>query len=226
MNRKQTCPVCAGSSFTVHSEGRMFRTAKGEELPYAVEYSKCEQCGEEFYTRQQTRAASRAAVGAERKHRNRLAPSEITAIRSQYDVTQEEAEVILGFGKKSFSRWESGRVCPSHAADHLLREVRSSPAMFERMAGQAGVVLQSKHPVWAWDTPNYEVIFTNVILPATTEVSVRRRPGPLLAAEVDPTAVDWAGYLGTTITINGIINGARVDQTNGSSGPERFLVHT
>ena len=45
----------------MQSEDRVFRTAVGE-VHYTAEYSQCEQCGEEFLTRQQARAASRAAV--------------------------------------------------------------------------------------------------------------------------------------------------------------------
>ena len=134
-----TCPKCNNIELTLHEEIRAIRAADGNMLSYSATYTRCIRCGEEFYTKAQSKAASRAATGAIRHHFGLLAPDEIVAIRRQYGVTQVELERVLNLGKKSVVRWEAGTVTQSRSADRLLRELRDSPSMFARLAEQAGV---------------------------------------------------------------------------------------
>jgi HTH-type transcriptional regulator/antitoxin MqsA len=215
MSRKQTCPVCAGDDFAIERETLTFKPAEGEAFQYVAEYSRCVRCGEEFYTRQQSRAATLIAVSEMRRRQRRLAPAEILGIREQYDVTQAQAEAILGFGKKSFLRWEAGLVCQSRAADQLLREVRSSPALFERLAAQAGVKLPEKAAVWVefLDT----VFADSYVLPA---FSLGGTPEARAAPEANEASDFRAVRLGLTPHAAANAIGARMDQTNGPSSPE------
>jgi hypothetical protein len=48
-------------------------------------------------------------------------------------------ETVLGLGRKTVVRWETGRVVPSKAADQLLRAVRERPALFYDAAAQANI---------------------------------------------------------------------------------------
>ncbi len=143
MTTSLTCPACAGTELNTHAEDRAIRAPDGTMVPYTAEYTSCKSCDEEFYSKKQSRAASRSAASALRAHQGLLTPEAITAIRSRYCVTQTELERVLQFGKKSVVRWESGAVTQSRAADSLLREVSSSPEMFARLAASAGVSLKT-----------------------------------------------------------------------------------
>jgi HTH-type transcriptional regulator / antitoxin MqsA len=159
MNKIETCPVCSNTDFQTSTEERSIRARDGTELPYSAEYSRCTKCGEEFFTRSQSRRASKAAATALRQHAGLLTPAEIVGIRAMYGVTQVELERTLKLGKKSIVRWEAGTVCQSQAADRLLREVRESPALFLRLAKEAGVTLNlepSSATVW-------DVVVTKVV---------------------------------------------------------------
>jgi HTH-type transcriptional regulator / antitoxin MqsA len=220
MSRNLACPQCAKSSITVHREERICRSLEGDGIPYPAEYSRCESCGEEFYTRQQSRANTRALVGIERQRAGRLTPQEILAIRQGYGVTQEQMEAIVGVGKKSWGRWENGLVCQSRSADQLLREIRFSPALFARLADKAGVKIPStaKRREWLFHSTVYGVSDEVVVMSATTSVPARLRPGPAGPAETEDSAIDWSAILETS-GLTDKTGGARVNQTTGSTGP-------
>ena len=166
MTTSLTCPVCAATELSTHAEDRAIRAPDGTMVPYAAEYTSCASCDEEFYSKKQSRAASRSAASALRAQQGLLTPEEIIAIRSRYGVTQTELERVLQFGKKSVVRWESGAVTQSRSADSLLREVNNSPAMFSRLAANAGLALKQlpvaapKNIPWArmWNLPTGAVV--------------------------------------------------------------------
>lgn len=137
-----SCPVCGRREFSVIREEREIRAHDGTMLPYSAEYSKCVTCGEEFFSQAQSRAASKAAVSAQRAHAAYLTPYEILAIRKKLGVTQEELQNILKLGKKSVVRWEAGTVCQSRAADQLLRQIAVDSDLLLRLAREAGVKLR------------------------------------------------------------------------------------
>lgn len=141
MKKEELCPVCSSTELDVLEDERRIRARDGSEVPYHAQYTVCERCGEEFFTRAQSRAASRAAAAALRVHAGLLTPAEIVAIRAKYQVTQAQFETVLKLGRKTVVRWETGTVTQSKAADQLLREVRASPLMFRRLAEEAEVSL-------------------------------------------------------------------------------------
>jgi len=81
----------------------------------------------------------------------------IKAVRKKLGLTQEEAGVIIGGGKRAFQKYESGRTPPSDAAVGLieilarhpeevatLRSFRMAPAKaFAREADPAGIGLSA-----------------------------------------------------------------------------------
>ncbi len=149
------CPTCgATDNLTVHTEQGQVRAPDGTLLPYETAYTACERCGEEFLTRAQTRADSRAASTVLRRHIGLLTPEEIKAIRSRFRVSQEVFERVLGLGRKTVVRWETGRVNQGRAADLLLRAVRERPELFYEFAEREGVSLeQPALPQGVWRMP-------------------------------------------------------------------------
>jgi len=121
----------------------------GTPLTYTTEYSRCGECGDEFYTRSQSLAASRARANALRAHENLLGPSEIRAFREKYGLTQEKLERLLGVGAKTVVRWERGTVAQGRAADSLLRILAKLPGALEFLAEQNGLAGHSSTLGWA-----------------------------------------------------------------------------
>ncbi len=58
-----------------------------------------------------------------------LLPEEIRSIRKRLKLTQVQAGLILGGGKRAFQKYESGDVLPSRAISNLLRLLSVNPAL-------------------------------------------------------------------------------------------------
>lgn len=62
-----------------------------------------------------------------------LLPAEIRSIRKRLKLTQIQAGLILGGGKRAFQKYESGDVLPSRALSNLLRLLSSNPALLKTL---------------------------------------------------------------------------------------------
>ena len=58
-----------------------------------------------------------------------LLPEEIRSIRKRLKLTQVQAGIILGGGKRAFQKYENGDVLPSRAISNLLRLLSVNPAL-------------------------------------------------------------------------------------------------
>lgn len=122
------------------TKSRSVVATDGRELTFKDKWSACKECKQEFYTREQSLASSRASADVKRKHDGLLGPSEIKAIRDKYGVTQVELERILGTGPKTVVRWERGTVSQGKAVDTLLMVLADHPNVFWGLAERRGVV--------------------------------------------------------------------------------------
>ncbi|HMD32687.1 MAG TPA: type II TA system antitoxin MqsA family protein, partial [Candidatus Acidoferrales bacterium] len=82
-----------------------------------AEMSQCGKCGERFFTPGQARAVSIAVKNLVRKKLGMLSAEEIVRTRKALGLSQTELEGLFGLGAKVVTRWESGRVVQSKAAD-------------------------------------------------------------------------------------------------------------
>lgn len=70
-----------------------------------------------------------------------LLPSEIRSIRKRLKLTQVQAGLILGGGKRAFQKYESGDVLPSRAISNLLRLLSNNPALLKTLPAVEGTGL-------------------------------------------------------------------------------------
>ncbi len=134
-----SCPVCGNTDVAPVTAPRHVRAEDGTMLEFTDQFNKCGRCGEEFYTRDQSLAASRAAASVAREHENLLPPERIRAIRLSYQMTQADFERALRLGPKTVVRWESGTVRQSAMANSLLLAIEGDADAFARVAGANGV---------------------------------------------------------------------------------------
>jgi HTH-type transcriptional regulator / antitoxin MqsA len=128
------CPVCGGTNITIVRESLTENVRGGGTVSFLDESSKCDRCGEEFYTVEQSLASSRAYAAAVRAANRLVSPEQIRAARLALGMTQPEFEAALGVGKKTVIRWERGTVAPSMAANGLLWIAVNFPAIFKEYA--------------------------------------------------------------------------------------------
>ena len=67
-----------------------------------------------------------------------LLPAEIRSIRKRLKLTQIQAGLLLGGGKRAFQKYESSDVLPSRAISNLLRLLSSNPALLKTLPAAEG----------------------------------------------------------------------------------------
>lgn len=135
------CPFCGNDVVRVATVTRAVNAEDGTRLTYREMVSRCRRCREEFYTHEQSLAASRARAGVLRTHEGLLGPEEIRHIRERHGLSQAKLERLLGLGAKTVVRWERGTVRQSRAADLLLRIVAADRTQGVKLAASASVTL-------------------------------------------------------------------------------------
>lgn len=107
------------------------------------EWSRCDECDEDFYTTEQADRRHRFAIEKARADDGLLPPGEIRRIREELGFTQQRFEQLLGVGEKTVVRWEQGRVCQNQATDRLIRLAAALPENVRMLAAINGVSLDA-----------------------------------------------------------------------------------
>lgn len=118
----ETCPVCgAGNPIEKYVDYEtQYRGSDGTVRDLVVPnvlVTQCASCHEELLGSNavaQVEAAQRLATG-------RLAPNELKSWRESLHLSQTELSATLGFGKKTYARWETGAYTLPAAADRYIR---------------------------------------------------------------------------------------------------------
>ena len=106
-----------------------------------IEFYKCNDCGEGFYTPQQSKSYFKKLneyLDQERRKKGLLTADEIKEIRMSTSLTQMDFEKELGLPKNTIVRWETNKVNQSQSADILLRAVRKLGIQGLKEAKDAG----------------------------------------------------------------------------------------
>jgi putative zinc finger/helix-turn-helix YgiT family protein len=106
-------------------------------------FYRYERCDEEFYTPEQLQDADARDRAALKVRHGVLLPEEIRALRGRLALTQAQFEALLGVGRNTVVRWESGHTWPNAATNTLLRLLDADPSNARRLAEWHGVTLPS-----------------------------------------------------------------------------------
>jgi putative zinc finger/helix-turn-helix YgiT family protein len=123
-----TCPICGKGRLAEHRgtfETKYFDRRGVEQLLKLTDLARlqCDSCGEEIlddFASGQVEDARRTAIGL-------LSSAEIRDLRLRFGKTQTQMSELLGIGKKTYCRWESGAFVQSVAFDNYLRLIRDIP---------------------------------------------------------------------------------------------------
>jgi putative zinc finger/helix-turn-helix YgiT family protein len=107
-NNKIICPNAHKNLALVKTEKEM--NFKGADIKFLAEYYKCQECGVEVGTVEQTAAAQRSISDAYRRVKGLLTSEEIRENRKQLGLTQKELAKRMNVGVASIKRWEGGLI--------------------------------------------------------------------------------------------------------------------
>ncbi len=123
------CPCCmeehAVQTVSV-SEHNIFRNVPVE---YDAEYFYCDRADETYADEQQLSSNDIAMKNVYRGKTGLLTSHQIAAIRARYGITQGDLCLLLGWGAKTITRYESHQV-QDIAHDTILRKLDSDPEWF------------------------------------------------------------------------------------------------
>lgn len=129
MDTNMICPCCMENhdTKTIHrKESNIFKDVLVE---YDAQYSYCEQTEETFEDEDQLSANDIAMKNAYREKKGLLKSTQISDIRSKYAISQSDLCILLGWGQKTITRYESHQV-QDNAHDTILRKLDSDPEWF------------------------------------------------------------------------------------------------
>ena len=102
---------------------------KGMPIEYNAEYYYCDQADEAYADERQISLNDIAMKNAYREKAGLLTSHQIAAIRAKYGISQSDLSLLLGWGGKTITRYESHQV-QDIAHDTILRKLDSDPEWF------------------------------------------------------------------------------------------------
>lgn len=124
----------------IKSTEPIHETFRGEDVVVrGVEYHVCESCGETEFSMEALDSWSKKIDEAFREKLGLLSPGEIRAIRKEYNLTQDEFQRVIGVGKTTVCRWETGKIVQPKAEDNLMRAMINHPCVASEMMDRAEV---------------------------------------------------------------------------------------
>ena len=126
---KKLCPCCMEEHDVKKIAVLENNVYKGKPVEYNAEYFYCDQADETYADEQQISSNDIAMKNAYREKMGLLTSRQIASIRAQYDISQSDLSILLGWGGKTITRYESHQV-QDIAHDTILRKLDSDPEWF------------------------------------------------------------------------------------------------
>ena len=129
---RRLCTCCMEEHDVKTVMVREKNTIKGVPVEYDAEYFYCDRADETYADEQQISQNDIAMKNAYRAHEGLLTSDQITAIRARYGISQSDLCLLLGWGAKTITRYESHQV-QDIAHDTILRKLDADPEWFLKL---------------------------------------------------------------------------------------------
>lgn len=111
-----------------------FKAGRKTYLVQGLKHWVCPNCETSLCSESQLTDNAAAIAAFEDKLPGYISPEQIIALREKYGITQEEAGKIFGGGRRAFSKYERGEVCPSASSAASLKRALSDPQYFSYLS--------------------------------------------------------------------------------------------
>lgn len=123
------CPFCMKEHEMNIVEEKETTSYKNEEVVFDSLYLHCEECDEYFEDEELIKLNDLRMKDAYREKTGLLKSSDITAIRKLYDISQNDLSLLLHWGGKTVTRYESHQV-QEKAHDMILKKISEDPGWY------------------------------------------------------------------------------------------------
>ena len=128
-SEKKLCPCCMEEHEVKTVLVMDHAVFKNTQVQYEASYLFCDEAEELYMDEQQMRDNDVKMKDAYRKEEGLLTASEISAIRAKYGISQSDLCILLGWGGKTITRYESHQV-QDRAHDTILKKIDKDPEWF------------------------------------------------------------------------------------------------
>ena len=128
-SEKKICPCCMEEHERKEVLIMDHTTFKNNAVDYEATYFFCELAEELYMDEEQTQHNDIKLKDAYREKEDLLTSSQIRKIRSKYGISQSDLCILLGWGKKTITRYESHQV-QDRAHDAILKKLDKDPEWF------------------------------------------------------------------------------------------------
>ena len=136
MTKRMLCPCCMEEHDVQRITTVESNVFKGVPIVYNAEYYYCDRADEAYADEEQISSNDIAMKNSYREKVGLLTSHQIMTIRAQYGISQSDLCLLLGWGRKTITRYESHQV-QDVAHDTILRKLNSDPEWFLQLL-QAG----------------------------------------------------------------------------------------
>ncbi len=126
---KQLCPCCMEEHDVKTVRGTDLAIFKNKTFEYEATYMYCELADEYYMDEEQIQSNDISMKDAYRKLEGLLTSTQISDIRAKYGISQSDLCVLLGWGGKTITRYESHQV-QDRAHDTILKKIDQDPEWF------------------------------------------------------------------------------------------------
>lgn len=132
-----SCALCDEKLNKLENQSEIveYKTSNGIKniLVEGLSFYKCQSCGETFYSPQDIIVHDNQlekALEKDRKSKGLLTAREIKQIRSKWELSQTQLEVLLNISPKNVAKWETYRADQSKTVDKTLRTINDNYCCF------------------------------------------------------------------------------------------------
>ena len=121
-------PVCPETGAPMHRDTRpMTLTWQGETITFGMPGWYCDTSEESIHLGQDMKVSDRMLNLLKARAEGLPGPEEIRRIRKRLGLTQADALVLIGGGKRAFQKYETGELLPSRAISSTLMLMDHDP---------------------------------------------------------------------------------------------------
>lgn len=123
------CLCCMENHDVLIVREKAHNTFKGQKIEYYATYEYCENTDEYIASEEMISANDISMKNAYREKLGLLTSDEIRGIRQKYEISQSDLAVLLGWGEKTITRYETHQV-QDNAHDSILRKIDEDPEWY------------------------------------------------------------------------------------------------
>lgn len=142
-SEKRLCSCCMEEHEVKTVLVKEQETFKNADVDYEASYLYCDVAEELFMDEQQMRDNDIRLKDAYRKGEGLLTSAQISGIRGKYGISQRDLCILLGWGEKTITRYESHQI-QDKAHDTILRKIDEDPEWFLSLLNKAETYLSAE----------------------------------------------------------------------------------